>query len=154
MWYVTLNRATLQVRFSIFTFAFLMDKQYKRWIFLRIIEGYFFYGEIKCKQGVKIFEKHPNKMEIFSPYSRGSFLNCVLLFGFHFIKIFSRIIWKEVFVCIIYTRSTKFNAPCFRVYRQKIWKALILKFYDFWNENWWLLGRFWGAFQAVDFKAG
>ena len=29
MWYVTLNRATLQVRFSIFTYAFLMDKQYK-----------------------------------------------------------------------------------------------------------------------------
>ena len=29
MWYVTLNRAALQVRFSIFTYAFLMDKQYK-----------------------------------------------------------------------------------------------------------------------------
>ena len=29
MWYVTLNEATLQVRFSIFTYAFLMDKQYK-----------------------------------------------------------------------------------------------------------------------------
>lgn len=33
-------------------------------------------------------------------------------------------------------------------------KALILKFYDFWNENWWLLSWFWNNFQAVDFKAG
>lgn len=27
-------------------------------------------------------------------------MNGVFLFGFHFIKIFSRIIWKEVFVCV------------------------------------------------------
>lgn len=29
LWYDTLQGAILQVRFSIFTFAFLMDKQYK-----------------------------------------------------------------------------------------------------------------------------
>ena len=54
----------------------------------------------------------------------------------------------------IYTRSTRFSAPCFRVYRQRIWKALIWKFYDFWNENHRLLNRFCSEFQAVDFKAG
>ena len=62
--------------------------------------GVFSYGEIKCKQGVKNFEKHPNKMRIFLCIVEGVFLNGVFLFGFHFIKIFSRIIWKEVFLCV------------------------------------------------------
>ena len=30
-------------------------------------------GEIKCKQGVKIFEKHPNKIEIFLRIVEGLF---------------------------------------------------------------------------------
>ena len=45
----------------------------KTWIFLCIIEGYFFYGEIKYKQGVKNFEKHPNKMRIFLRIVEGVF---------------------------------------------------------------------------------
>ena len=34
---------------------------------------FFCYGEIKCKQGVKDFEKHPNKMEIFLRIVEGLF---------------------------------------------------------------------------------
>ena len=55
---------------------------------------------VKCKQGVKNFAKHPNKTENFLRIVEGVFLKGVFLFGFHFIKIFSRIIWKEVFVCV------------------------------------------------------
>lgn len=45
------------------------------------MEGYFFcYGEINCKQGVKNFEKHPNKIEIFLRIVEGVFLNGVFLF--------------------------------------------------------------------------
>ena len=60
----------------------------KTWIFLCIIEGYFFYGEIKCKQGVKNFEKHQNKTKIFLRIVEGVFLNGVFLFGFHLAKYF------------------------------------------------------------------
>ena len=81
--------------------------------------GVFSYGEIKCKQGVKNFEKHPNKTGIFLRIVEGIFERC-FSFWLSFSKIFSRIIWKEVFVCAIYTRSTRFNAPCFRIYRQRI----------------------------------
>lgn len=52
---------------------FLSKHINKTEFFLRIIEGYFFYGEIKCKQGVKIFEKHPNKIEIFLRIVEGLF---------------------------------------------------------------------------------
>lgn len=34
---------------------------------------FFCYHKIKCKQGVKIFEKHPNKMEIFLCIVEGHF---------------------------------------------------------------------------------
>ena len=34
---------------------------------------FFFFGEIKCKQGVKNFEKHPNKMGIFLCIVEGHF---------------------------------------------------------------------------------
>ena len=34
---------------------------------------FFCYGEIKCKQGVKNFEKHPNKMGIFLRIVEGVF---------------------------------------------------------------------------------
>ena len=71
----------------------------KTYIFLCIIEGYFFYGEIKCKQGVKNFEKHPNKMRIFLCIVEGVFW-IVFFFWFSLSKIFSRIIWKEGFVCV------------------------------------------------------
>lgn len=67
--------------------------------FLCIIEGHFFYCEIKCKQGVKIFEKHPNKTGIFLRIVEGVFW-MVFFFWFSLSKIFSRIIWKEVFVCV------------------------------------------------------
>ena len=53
------------------------------------MEGYFFYDEIKCKQGVKNFEKHPNKIEIFlciveGLFSQVNFLfsNLLMLFSF------------------------------------------------------------------------
>lgn len=52
---------------------FLSKHINKTEFFLRIIEGYFFYGEIKCKQGVKNFAKHPNKMEIFLCIVEGLF---------------------------------------------------------------------------------
>lgn len=38
------------------------------------MEEYFFYGEIKCKQGVKNFEKHPNKTGNFLRIVEGVFL--------------------------------------------------------------------------------
>ena len=63
------------------------------------MEGYFFYGEIKCKQGVKNFEKHPNKMRIFLRIVEGVFWT-EFFFWFSLSKIFSRIILKEVFVCV------------------------------------------------------
>ena len=34
---------------------------------------FFCYGEINCKQGVKNFEKHPNKIEIFLRIVEGLF---------------------------------------------------------------------------------
>ena len=43
---------------------------------------------MKCKQGVKIFEKHPNKMEIFLCIVEGLFMgeflfsNLLMLFSF------------------------------------------------------------------------
>ena len=48
------------------------------------------YGEMKCKQGVKNFEKHPNKIEIFlriiveGLFFVGEFLfsNLLILFSF------------------------------------------------------------------------
>ena len=43
---------------------------------------FFCYGEIKCKQGVKIFEKHPNKMEIFLRIVEGLFYELVFVFKF------------------------------------------------------------------------
>ena len=55
--------------------------------------GIFFFGEIKCKQGVKIFEKHPNKTEIFlriveGLFSWGEFLfSNLLLLSFLFEKV-------------------------------------------------------------------
>lgn len=52
---------------------FLSKHINKTEFFLRIIDGYFFYGEMKCKQGVKNFEKHPNKMEIFLRIVEGLF---------------------------------------------------------------------------------
>lgn len=55
---------------------------------------------VKCKQGVKNFAKHPNKTGIFLCIVEGVFFLALFLFGFHFIKIFSRIILKEVFVCV------------------------------------------------------
>ena len=55
-----------------------------------------FLRKIICKFSFKTHQQNLN----FSPYNRGSFLNGVFLFGFHFIKIFSLIIWKEGFVCV------------------------------------------------------
>ena len=37
---------------------------------------------MKCKQGVKNFEKHPNKMEIFLRIVEGLFYECVFVFKF------------------------------------------------------------------------
>lgn len=146
---------------AIFYKFFLKTHQQNR-VFSLYYRGVFFCClKIKCKQGVKKFAKHPNKMGIFLCIVEGVFW-MVFSFGFHFIKIFSLIILKEVFVCTIYTRSTKFSAPCFRVYRQRIWKALILKIYDFWNENLdsfeWVLERissrrFWSRIKGYDFRA-
>lgn len=46
-------------------------------------KGIFFCsGEIKCKQGVKNFEKHPNKMEIFLRIVEGLFYERVFVFKF------------------------------------------------------------------------
>ena len=61
---------------------------------------FFCYREIKCKQGVKNFEKHPNKMEIFlriveGLFSWGSFCFQICLCFFLFEKSISRIIRKE-----------------------------------------------------------
>lgn len=55
---------------------------------------------IKCKQGVKIFEKHPNKMEIFLCIVEGLFFIGEFFFKFGFThfafqKSISRIIRKE-----------------------------------------------------------
>ena len=50
---------------------------------------------MKCKQGVKNFEKHPNKMGIFLRIVEGVFLNGAFPFWFSLGKIFSRIILKE-----------------------------------------------------------
>ena len=44
--------------------------------------GVFFYSKIECKQGVKNFEKHPNKTEIFLRIVEGV-LNGVFSFAFH-----------------------------------------------------------------------
>ena len=80
---------------------FFLKTHQQNSIFSPYHRGVFFcYGENKCKQGVKNFAKHPNKTEIFLRIVEGVFLNGVFLFGFYFIKIFSRIIWKEVFVCV------------------------------------------------------
>ena len=53
---------------------------------------FFYYGEIKCKQGVKNFEKHPNKMDIFLCIVEGLFSRVKF---FSFKKSISRIIRKE-----------------------------------------------------------
>lgn len=58
--------------------------------------GFFFCVKIICK----FFLKTPEQNGNFSPYSRGSFFWMHFLFGFHFMKIFSRIICKEVFICV------------------------------------------------------
>jgi hypothetical protein len=54
---------------------------------------------MKCKQGVKIFEKHPNKMEIFLRIVEGLFYERVFDFkftyAFSFSKSISQIIRKE-----------------------------------------------------------
>ena len=47
---------------------------------------FFCYDEIKCKQGVKNFEKHPNKIEIFLRIVEGVFLNGVFFFWFSLYK--------------------------------------------------------------------
>ena len=60
---------------------FLKTHQQNR-VLLRIIEGYFFYGEIKCKQGVKNFAKHPNKTGIFLRIVEG-------VFSKHFFLVFT-----------------------------------------------------------------
>lgn len=60
---------------------FLLKHINKTEFFLRIIEGYFFFGEIKCKQGVKNFEKHPNKIEIFLCIVEGHFSRVNFLFS-------------------------------------------------------------------------
>ena len=68
---------------------FLSKHINKTWIFLRIIERYFFFfGEIKCKQGVKIFEKHPNKMEIFLRIVEGLFSWVIFCFQIWFYSLF------------------------------------------------------------------
>ncbi len=50
------------------------------------MEGYFFCGEINCKQSVKNFEKHPNKIEIFLCIVEGLFMGKFFCFQiwFHF----------------------------------------------------------------------
>ena len=58
-------------------------------IFLRIIEGcFFFFGEIKCKQDVKNFEKHPNKIEIFLCIVEKLFTGEFFVFKFGFTLFF------------------------------------------------------------------
>lgn len=91
-------------------------------------------------------------MGIFLRIVEGVFWTVSFLFGFHSAKILSRIILKEGFVCIIYTRSTRFNAPCFRVYRQRIWKAFILKFMIFETKicSFWV--NFWAIFKPSILK--
>ena len=49
---------------------------------------FFCYGEIKCKQGVKIFEKHPNKMEFFLRIVEGLFSWVNFCFQFFFYYLF------------------------------------------------------------------
>jgi len=84
----------------IIIYKFFLKTHQQNLNFSLYYRGVFFCcGEIKCKQGVKNFEKHPNKMEIFLRIVEGVFEWC-FSFGFHFIKIFSRIILKEVFVCV------------------------------------------------------
>ena len=58
--------------------------------------GFFFCVKIIYKFFLKTHQHNLN----FSPYSRGSFLNGVFSFWFSLGKIFSRIIWNEVFVCV------------------------------------------------------
>ena len=78
---------------------FFLKTHQQNLIFSPYYRGVFFcYGEIKCKQGVKNFEKHPNKMKIFLRIVEGVFSEC-FFFWFSLGKIFPRIIWKEVFVC-------------------------------------------------------
>ena len=60
----------------------------KTWIFICIIEGYFFCGEIKCKQGVKNFEKHTNKIEIFLRIVEGLFYGWIFVFKFTYAFLF------------------------------------------------------------------
>lgn len=57
--------------------------------------GFFFCVKIICK----FFLKTPEQNGNFSPYSRGSFFERCFSFWFSLSKIFSRINWKEVFVC-------------------------------------------------------
>ena len=45
---------------------------------------FFCCGEIKGKQGVKNFAKHPNKMKIFLRIVEGLFYGCVFVFKFGF----------------------------------------------------------------------
>lgn len=54
---------------------------YYRWVF-------FCCGEIKCKQGVKNFEKHPNKTEIFLRIVEGLFYELVFVFKFTYALFF------------------------------------------------------------------
>ena len=90
--------ANLFLRKIICKFSFKTHQQNSN--FSLYYRGVFFcYGEMKCKQGVKNFAKHPNKTGIFLCIVEGVFLNGAFSFCFSLSKIFSRIILKEVFVC-------------------------------------------------------
>ena len=85
---------------TLFFYKFFLKTHQQNLNFSLYYRGVFSYGEIKCKQGVKNFEKHPNKTGIFLRIVEGVFSEWCFSFWFSLSKIFSRIILKEVFVCV------------------------------------------------------
>ena len=85
---------------TLFFYKFFLKTHQQNLNFSPYYRGVFFYGEMKCKQDVKNFEKHPNKIEIFLRIVEGlfswvNFLFSNLLMLFSFWKSISRIIRKE-----------------------------------------------------------
>ncbi len=86
---------------TLFFYKFFLKTHQQNLNFSPYYRGVFFCcGEIKCKQGVKNFAKHPNKTGIFLRIVEGVFSEWCFSFWFSLSKIFSRIILKEVFVCV------------------------------------------------------
>ena len=58
---------------TLFFYKFFLKTHQQNLNFSPYYRGVFFYSKIKCKQGVKNFEKHPNKIEIFLCIVEGVF---------------------------------------------------------------------------------